>query len=248
MQVYLAGVTTAKEFLLEDDFSFAKRLYMLESFYYFSDWEYEILPFVKGFLLDSGAFTFMAGKHISLKNLNNYVDKYCDFINLNKIEHFFEMDVDCIYGYDTVKKIRSYIERKTKKQCIPVWHKSRGKDEFIGMCKDYDYVSIGGIVTKEIVRSEWRFFPWFIDKAHENNAKIHALGFFHPELIQKCPFDSVDATYWNYGNRWGYIDVISSNGKHQKIKQAGKRLKRKEALRHNFIEWIKYSEWCESFK
>lgn len=49
MQVYLAGVTSAKEFLLEDDFSFAKRLYMLESFYYFSDWEYEILPFVKGF-------------------------------------------------------------------------------------------------------------------------------------------------------------------------------------------------------
>lgn len=35
MQVYLAGVTSAKEFLFEDDFSFAKRLYMLESFIIF---------------------------------------------------------------------------------------------------------------------------------------------------------------------------------------------------------------------
>ena len=98
MQVYLAGVTSAKEFLFEDDFSFAKRLYMLESFYYFSDWEYEILPFVKGFLLDSGAFTFMAGKHISLKHLNNYVDKYCEFINLNKIcGNFYQLAIKYKY-------------------------------------------------------------------------------------------------------------------------------------------------------
>lgn len=67
MQVYLAGVTSAKEFLFEDDFSFAKRLYMLESFYYFSDWEYEILPFVKGFCLIVGLLRLWQGSIYHLK-------------------------------------------------------------------------------------------------------------------------------------------------------------------------------------
>ena len=49
-----------------------------------------------------------------------------------------------------LKKIRTKLEKGTNKKCIPVWHLSRGFDEFIKHTQEYDYIAIGGIVTKEI--------------------------------------------------------------------------------------------------
>ena len=52
-----------------------------------------------------------------------------------------------------------------------VWHKSRGKDYWLKMIKEYDYVAIGGIVTKEIKPSEYKYFHWFIRQATKIIAK-----------------------------------------------------------------------------
>ena len=146
MKLFLAGLSGSLGKYLNRDM--IRGIYALESFYYADETTEKYLPFFGDFLLDSGAFTFFSsGKQV---DWDEYVEKYARFIVKNNVKHFFELDIDCIVGYDNVLKIRKYIEEKTGKKCIPVWHKSRGKEEFIKMCKEYNYVAIGGIVSKEI--------------------------------------------------------------------------------------------------
>ena len=176
---------------------------ILESFYYADEWTERIIPKTKRFLLDSGAFTFFSsGKCV---DWNDYLKRYIDFINKNNVEKFFELDIDPLVGYKKVLEFRRILEENTGKRCIPVWHKSRGKEDFLKMCEEYDYVALGGIVTKEIKANEYIYFPWFINEAHKRGAKIHGLGFTNLEGLTKYKFDSVDSTSWTSGNRFGAI-------------------------------------------
>lgn len=241
MDLFLAGI---KRFVIADQMLEEKRLYILESFVYIDETTTRLIPHFKGFLLDSGAFTFMQ-QSPGAPDWEAYVHRYADYINANGITHFFELDIDVLVGIKKVEELRRLLERLTGKRPIPVWHKSRGKDYFLGMAKDYEYISIGGIVTKEITRSEQRFFPWFIDKAHEAGAKIHGLGYTNLSGLHKYKFDSVDSTSWLYGNRGGF--VYRFNGKTiEKIQAAtGKGLKSREAAIHNFNEWVKFQDYAE---
>ena len=123
--------------------------YVLESFYYFKPWQAEELPRWKMFLLDSGAFTFMHSQEAAAKPVNwdAYLSRYIAFINQHRIQHFFELDVDMITGYDAVKRMRARLEAETGRQSIPVWHRSRGLDEFKQLCDDYPYIGSGGLAT-----------------------------------------------------------------------------------------------------
>lgn len=218
---------------------------LLQSFYYCDSFTEEvIIPSAGRFMLDSGAFTFFkSGKHV---DWNDYVEKYADFINRNKVDLFFELDIDPIIGYENVKKLRRKLESLTGKQCIPVWHKSRGKDDFIQMCKDYDYVAIGGIITKEIARTEWKYFPYFINKAHENGAKIHGLGFTSLNDLTKYHFDSVDSTSWTSGTRFGQMYRFNGSSLDKFTVPDGMRVANpREAAIHNFLEWIKFQKYAE---
>ena len=179
-----------------------KDTYILRSFYYMNDFVESIIPECKMFLLDSGAFTFLNNSKSDI-NWKEYVDKYADFINKNNIEYFFELDIDSIVGYEKVKEYRNYLEAKTGKKCIPVWHKSRGKEEFLRLCDEYKYIAIGGIVTKEIRPCDYKFLNYFIKEAHKRNCKIHGLGFTNIKNIFIYKFDTVDSTAWTTGNRFG---------------------------------------------
>ena len=57
-----------------------------------------------------------------------------EFINTYKIDKFFELDIDSVVGYEEVLKLRKKLEHLTEKQCIPVWHTSRGKEDFLKTC------------------------------------------------------------------------------------------------------------------
>ena len=201
----------------------------------------------KSFLLDSGAFTFMQGKGGAI-NWDQYITEYAEYINRYKVDLFFELDIDSIVGLQEVERLRAKLERLTGKQPIPVWHKGRGKDYFIGMAKDYPYIALGGIAIKEIPKNIFeKSFPWFINKAHENGAKIHGLGYTSIEGIHRYHFDSVDSTAWLYGNRGGYLYKFNPRtGDMGKIEApAGHRLKSREAAMYNFLEWIKFQQYAE---
>ena len=117
MRLCLAGTFPAEKIVKE-----YHPEYVLESFFYIRPWQIEEIPKWKMFLLDSGAFTFMHGIEASSKPVDwdGYLSRYIDFINRNDVQHFFELDVDSIVGYDAVKRMRARLEAETGKQSIPV--------------------------------------------------------------------------------------------------------------------------------
>ena len=165
----------------------------------------DYLPEYSEFLLDSGAFTFLdSGVKV---NWEEYTVKYGQFVRKHNIDKFFEMDIDDIVGYEEVLRLRSILENEAGKQVIPVWHNNRGKEGFISDAKKYPYVAIGGLVSGggEYATKLRKYFPWFINTAHENGAKIHALGFTSIPALSIYHFDSVDSTSWLAGNRFGFL-------------------------------------------
>lgn len=241
MKIYLAAVSALyKENadLLED-----KKVNILESFISMNP---DTVKLINGrdFLLDSGAFSFMNSKKTGNINWEEYVDKYINFINKNNIEHFFELDIDSIVGYRKVLQLRGILEEGTGKKCIPVWHKNRGIDEFKKMCNDYDYVSIGGIITKEIKQNEYPSLIPLIKYAHKNNCKIHGLGFTSTRLLTEYHFDSVDSTNWLYG-RYGHYYIKEGGYMHLYRRPRNKRCIQQKLQRHNLLEWIKFQKYAE---
>lgn len=241
MKVFLAATSDKKEII-----DVSKCAYILESFFYVQDWQIPYIKIAKDFLLDSGAFTFFSGKN---KNVNweEYVDRYADFINRNKVNYFFELDIDKLIGYDNVIKLRKRLEQKTGKQCIPVWHKFRGKENFLSMCDEYPYVAIGGIVSKEIQSTEYPVFNYLINEAHKRGAKIHGLGFTNLEGMKKYHFDSVDSTSWKSGGRFGQLHFFTGDA----IKNVSCKSKRakdyKQIDKNNYNEWVKFQQYADRY-
>ena len=176
MDLYLAGVKTYGESIVENIKEPKIDVAILESFFYADKWTEQLIPRLDRFMLDSGAFTFFSGKHGNV-DWEEYLSRYIDFINRNNVKLFFELDIDSIIGYENVLKLRKRLEQGTGKQCIPVWHVWRGKEEFLKMCDEYPYVALGGIVNSDIKQADYeRMFPWFIKEAHKRGAKIHGLS------------------------------------------------------------------------
>ena len=229
-----------------NDFSLCK--YALQSVYTVSDKTMELMENCDFLLIDSGAFTFMnntkKGENV---DFDAYVDRYIEFINKWDIDYFFELDIDVVVGIQEVERLRKKLEDGTGKKSIPVWHKSRGKEYFIDMCKNYKYVAIGGIVTKEIKPTDYPYFNWFIDTAHKHGAKIHGLGLTGMSAIEKYHFDSVDSTNWVGGGRFG--NIFYFNGKRIVQHQTGTgklkdEMHYKQINTHNFVEWCKFQEYA----
>lgn len=245
MQVFLAGVAPWRNEGLYDPTIRQHKPYILESFYYADEDTERLLPYFGDFLLDSGAFTFMqnAKTHVQWEP---YIERYADFIKRNNIKKFFELDIDSVVGYEKVKEYRKRLELLTGRTCIPVWHKSRGLNDFKDMCDNYPYVAIGGIVAKEIKPDQYTAFPPLIAEAHRRGAKIHGLGFTALDWLNRCHFDSVDSTAWTTGNRFGFIYRFDGKTMKKIDCPDGKRLgKAREVALINYTEWIKFQKYAE---
>ena len=250
MKIYLAGVIPCGE-KKNIGGGFNKvikehRPFILESFYYADADTERLIPYYGDFLLDSGAFTFITDKSIA-HNWDEYVERYADFIKKNKVKKYFELDIDAVVGYKKVLEYRRRLEKQVGWPCIPVWHNSRGIEEYKKHCQEYSYVGIGGYVIKELTPEDYNAFPAMIDYAHKYDCKVHCLGYTKLSNLAKHHFDSVDSTAWTTGNRFGYVYYF--NGKTMKKRDApqGARLadSRKVAL-HNYTEWIKFQKWAEA--
>lgn len=247
MKVFLAGTNGE----VNNKEAVYKSLYILESYYYIKPWQYDLIKSCEMFMLDSGAFTFFSNG--SSFDWNEYLEKYADFINKHDVQYFFELDIDDLIGYDKVLLLRERLISLTGKNPIPVWHINRGKDDFVNMCKEFDYVAIGGLVGVDYMSKKQqlleRNFPWFINVAHCNNAKIHALGYTKIKMFEKYHFDSVDSTRWNC-SRFGHLEYFDGKTIRPVDKRKmGKRLKggnaRKEIMNFTFGEWVKFQKYAK---
>lgn len=245
MKIYLAGEHTVKN---GSKCLSWENLNILESYYYANKNPNipRLISNCGNFLLDSGAFTFIRGSHKKIINWSEYTQNYAEFINRYDVELFFELDIDSIVGIEKVEYYRNMLESLTGKKPIPVWHKSRGKQYFINMCKKYSYIAIGGLITDGFSTKQFeKYIPWFINTAHKNGAKIHGLGYTSLKGIHKYHFDSVDSTAWLYGNRVGYLYRFNPvTGNFNKYKGSG-RLKSEKGALFNFNEWIKFLKYAE---
>ncbi len=241
MKVYLAGTQGDKGKLTSDH----KGLYLLESFEYLNDEKMKAYG-AHNFLLDSGAFTFMNKKNGSV-DWEKYILEYGNFIKKHDIDLFFELDIDSIVGLKEVENLRYRLEEVTSKKCIPVWHKSRGLDYWKKMVVEYDYVAIGGIVTREIKRSEHNIFTHLLKIAKDNNCKVHGLGYTNLKGVKKYPFYSVDSTSWISGQKFLNMMQYVGNGNfithRPKIGQIG--INPRKRLEYNFKEWVKFQKYAE---
>ncbi len=243
MKIYLAGFKTIEKYWKES----TEDIYLLSSFYEHKNGKYGEYVKQKRHMLDSGAFTFMRNKS-KVVDWDKYVEDYAKFINKNNIKLFIELDIDSVVGLKEVERLRTKLEKLTSKQCIPVWHISRGKEYFLQMIKDYDYVAFGGMLTDGINMSViLKYLNWFIKTAHDNKCKIHGLGFTRSELLVKHHFDSVDSTAWQYGCRGAGLMYWFNGRRFNNQKSKGKYKDYKKLHLHNFEQWVKFQKYAEKY-
>lgn len=215
MELYLSGSYTDKEKEYLKEYGC---LFLLNTFFNMRTWkENKIIELIKipqkSFMLDSGAFTFMNnGNRVKWKK---YVDEYINFINKYDIQNFIELDLYEIVGTEKTEMIRNYIEKRTKKKPIPVYHGTMSIQYYRDLCQDYPYVAISATGTLE--SSKWtkntKVLKQVVKIGHSYGTKIHGLGYTrlsninNPEVL----FDSVDSTSWLSGCRFGIWYNIKNN-------------------------------------
>lgn len=225
--------------------------YLLESYYYIKPWQ---IDYIKRkcdfFMIDSGAFTFMGGFSFTQGKTvpvdwDDYCDKYAEFVVENGFEHFIELDIDSVVGYERVKQLRCRLQALTHMQPIPVWHSTRGVDEWIKMCSEYPYVALGGIVGGEWKAQAEKYIPWFIRQAHKRGCEIHGLGFTKTAKLKQYHFDSVDSTSWSAGARYGDLQIYRDGQIINLGKREGERCLGQKAAEHNLDEWLKMQKYAD---
>ena len=255
MKIYLAGCFTKEtyEYLKQNH-----NKYLLQTYYDLKSMKKtkvnSLITCCDEFLLDSGAFTFMnSGKKVDWKE---YIDSYCDFVNEYDIRQLIELDLDHVVGIEETKRIRDYIEKRTKRLPIPVFHRIRGMQYFRDMCKNYPYIAIAasGIVkgVDEYVKNP-NLLRQLLGIAHGYGAKVHGLAYTRLTNINNTtvPFDSVDSTAWLSGARFGTIYEIRNGAVVQRSSRS--RLSGEEINKINLDAWLriqkeksKYDEvWIE---
>ena len=143
--------------------------------------------------------------------------------------------------------MRKVLEEGTGKKCIPVWHKSRGLDEWRMLTKEYDYIGLGGLAIKEIKLKEYKYLIPLLNIAKENGCKVHGLGFTRLEELKRYHFYSVDSTSWLNGGKFGTLYTFQ-DGTLKMIRYEGRRIRNyKESDYHNIEEWLKFQKYADKF-
>ncbi len=181
-------------------------LHILQSFVYAKEEHAERYKDCKSFMMDSGAFTLMMSKK-NVKNfdIKEFAVRYANFIKKWNVNDFVELDVDGIFGVDVYKDILHMVQDITGKDPIRVFHGWRGKEYFEELIKIKDKICLGGIAVGKARRNSLDYFQWFLDRAHENDCKVHGLAVTSPKLLRKYNFDSVDSSSWSFSLRSGTL-------------------------------------------
>lgn len=249
MRIYLASTTTGMKNETREKFlKEGKPKYILETFFNGESACKKALSDVgiENFLLDSGAFSYMSGAKCTKKMLEQYAEKYCNFIIQNNVKYYFELDVDTIFGIDFVEGIRKKIETKTNRPCIPVWHKGRGIEYWKYMCDNYSYVAIGGLVF-HVKKSEYALIKKMVDYAYYKNVKVHGLGFTKTNELEHYKFYSVDSASWSKAAALGQQrhDFDGTKMITHKIDKKGKKVLLDKLICYNGIQWCKYQKYMD---
>ena len=251
MKIFLAG--SGYLFSSPEVINNSKPAFVLQSYWYLRNFsrkeelmKYYLSEDCKMFMLDSGAFTFMNSN--KNEDMKSYLDSYIDFINKYDIKYFFELDLYTIIGIEETYKMTAYLEARTNKKSIPVFHKCLGLKRWREMCKDYNYVAIGASgLTQECkwVKNE-KILNQMISIAHSCGAKIHGLGYTRLKNLNNptVKFDTVDSSSVCSGSRFGTSYYLKNGCIYsKKLKRSGKRIKDLKIIDdHNMEIWCTFQK------
>lgn len=190
-------------------------------------------------MIDSGAHSFQKGKKVDWVE---YTKQYAEFIkkyDRPNVVGYFEMDVDGVIGYEKVLQLRKILESASDK-IIPVWHDSRGVDEFKKMCRDY----AGKVIAFSGIRGEIKDHQYlmFLKYAKKYGCKVHCLGMTRKKILDAVPFDYTDSSSWKQSGIYGRID-----GK-GKVTREFSKVKREVVFKGNYLAGMEmqkhyYQKW-----
>lgn len=220
-----------------------KMKYNLMSYYYIKS-KIPLAEYIRDnteeILIDSGAHSFQKGKKV---DWDKYTEEYAKFIkkfDRPNVIGYFEMDVDNIIGYPKVLELRKKL-KKVSDKIIPVWHKSRGLDDFKKMCQEYSgkIIAITGFKNEDIKDEQYLMF---LKYAKKYNCKVHCLGMTREKILDKVPFDYCDSSSWVQSSIFGRID------KKGKVSKQFSRTKREIVFIENYKQGMKmqkyyYNKW-----
>lgn len=242
-----------------------KPLYILASYFYLKKLKPEQLEIFfnyinskdcRHFILDSGAFTYIMGskkqKEFILNNTEEYIKEYANFIRKYNIKNYIELDLDCIFGYEKIKKIRAELEKQVGYKSMPVFHNLyRNKKDLDEMLENYKYICISnfnGKKTKKILPQ----IKAIVQYANQKGVKVHGLALTGKDFTSKVNFYSVDSSSWKSGIRFASIPkydeinkkiVNSAISKVYKIKSDIET--RNKLIEYSMKEWKKYQLYLD---
>ena len=244
MKIYLAGHGTRHAHWVVDKFY---DFYRLQSYYYINEKEKNLSSKYKDFILDSGVFSYLTSKKEQAKTLDwdKYIYDYAKYVKENHIQNYVEVDIDTVIGVDEVQKLTNKLEKLVGWKPMPVWHLNRGYDNWLKLCKDYEYICFGAFLTDNLSSKKFPMINKFLYDAAKQKTKVHGLGFTPMLLLPKYKFYSVDSTTWSAGHRFGEVHKFTGSIV-EKNRFQKRRIKDPYALsKYNFYEWVKYSEYAD---
>lgn len=160
-------------------------------------------------MVDSGVFTLIESMKrgtIGKVDFEEYAAGYYNWLRENApyITTCVNLDLDAVAGCKKVdewnERYFSDIEKNHNIEVAYVWHKERGRADYLRFCRQYRYIAfsamLDGGVNLNLVNS-------WVRKAAEYGTKVHGLAMTRWEALKRIGFFSVDSTTWLSGTRYG---------------------------------------------
>lgn len=165
--------------------------------------------------LDSGAFSaWTTGVEINIEEYCNYIKRNSDIIRVEDGAVMASV-LDAIGSDQGTFENQMAMERLGVRP-LPCFHKYEDTRYLEWYVKNYDYITIGGMVGStpaELIK--WLDVIWedfLLDSAGNPRIKVHAFGVTSVQLMERYPWYSCDSSSWIQIARFGNIYSPEING------------------------------------
>lgn len=160
-------------------------------------------------VLDSGAFTaWSLGISIDMR-------RYADFIKreAENITHAVALDVigDWKASARNYDRLRDLLDGAV--EMLPIWHLGSPLSEMTRLCREYEYVAIGGAVPH--AKTPKRLMQHLLPAhkiARDAGVRLHGLGITGRTAMHRLPWTSVDSSSWVSAHRFGALKLRDETG------------------------------------
>jgi hypothetical protein len=202
----------------------------------------KILNGFENVFLDSGAFTFhmMFTKRgygweeaYNSQELVDYTKEYGEF--LAKYGHRFDIAAEIDVGHWPQKlRQREYLESVAPNtKILPVIHPSDPPEYRHFLCKNYEYVGLGGVGNARSLEAIKSYVVRSMQVARQYGTRYHGFAITTIEIMKALPFFSCDSTSWLMGSKYGMTFYFDGH-RLRAYDKFGKKVRKQ--LKHECIE------------